>query len=129
LSLEPEAGAQCGNVARWDLRGGPPTRAVPTATGAFYRSELSFLARRINEHLLRWAMRKFKRLKRRRSGPGPGSTPLFDVRHGSLLIGGCFLHRQADLWEPDDRETVTSSLVCPEHGYVEDWSRSLRVRC
>jgi len=33
--------------------------------GAFYRSELYFLARRINEHLVRWAMRKFKRLKRR----------------------------------------------------------------
>ena len=25
-------GAQCGNPARWDLRGGPPARAVPTAT-------------------------------------------------------------------------------------------------
>ena len=25
------AGAQCGNPARWDLRGGPPARAVPTA--------------------------------------------------------------------------------------------------
>ena len=28
----PKAGAQCGNPARWDLRGGPPARAVPTAT-------------------------------------------------------------------------------------------------
>src|SRR5581483_7541235 len=28
----PIAGAQCGNPARWDLRGGPPARAVPTAT-------------------------------------------------------------------------------------------------
>ena len=31
--------------------------------GAFYRSELYFLARRIDEHLLRWAMHKFKRLR------------------------------------------------------------------
>src|SRR5208282_1157913 len=30
----PKAGAQCGNPARWDLRGGPPVRAVPTATRA-----------------------------------------------------------------------------------------------
>ncbi len=30
----PKAGAQCGNPARWDLRGGPPARAVPTATKA-----------------------------------------------------------------------------------------------
>ena len=29
----PEAGAQCDNAARWDLCGGPPVRAVPTATG------------------------------------------------------------------------------------------------
>ncbi|MGA3221784.1 MAG: hypothetical protein ABSE77_22430, partial [Acidimicrobiales bacterium] len=28
----PEAGAQCGSSARWDLCGGPPVRAVPTAT-------------------------------------------------------------------------------------------------
>ena len=31
--------------------------------GAFYRSELCFLAWRINEHLARWAMRKFKRFR------------------------------------------------------------------
>ena len=28
---EPKAGAQCGSTARWDLCGGPPARAVPTA--------------------------------------------------------------------------------------------------
>ena len=28
---EPKAGAQCGSSARWDLCGGPPARAVPTA--------------------------------------------------------------------------------------------------
>ena len=33
--------------------------------GAFYRSELGFLALRIDEHLVRWAMHKFKRLRRR----------------------------------------------------------------
>jgi hypothetical protein len=27
----PEVGAQCGNSARWDLCGGRPERAVPTA--------------------------------------------------------------------------------------------------
>ena len=31
--------------------------------GAFYRSELYSLARRIDQHLLRWAMQKFKRLR------------------------------------------------------------------
>src|ERR1035437_802657 len=33
--------------------------------GAFYRSELYSLARRIDQHLVRWAMRKLKRLRRR----------------------------------------------------------------
>jgi hypothetical protein len=31
--------------------------------GAFYRSELYSLARRIDEHLVRWPMQKFKRLR------------------------------------------------------------------
>ena len=30
--VRPERGAQCGSSARWDLCGGPPERAVPTAT-------------------------------------------------------------------------------------------------
>jgi hypothetical protein len=30
----PEVGAQCGSSARWDLCGGRPVRAVPTATCA-----------------------------------------------------------------------------------------------
>ena len=33
--------------------------------GAFYRSELYSLAKRIDEHLVRWAMQKFKRLRSR----------------------------------------------------------------
>lgn len=32
LTPEPEAGAHCGSSARWDLCGGRPERAVPTAT-------------------------------------------------------------------------------------------------
>jgi hypothetical protein len=33
LPPSPKAGAQCGSSARWDLRGGRPATAVPTATG------------------------------------------------------------------------------------------------
>jgi RNA-directed DNA polymerase len=33
--------------------------------GAIYRSELRFLAWRINEHLTRWAMHRFKRFRKR----------------------------------------------------------------
>ena len=38
--------------------------------GVFYRSELDFLAKRIDEHLVRWAMQKFKRLRGRTPGLG-----------------------------------------------------------
>ena len=41
----------------------PQLRGWINYYGVFYRSELSFLLRRINEHLVRWAMRKFKRLR------------------------------------------------------------------
>jgi hypothetical protein len=43
----------------------PQVRGWINYYGVFYRSELYFLARRINEHLVRWAMPKFKRLKNR----------------------------------------------------------------
>ena len=59
----PEAGAQCGSAARWDLCGGPPARAVPTAIGRFYKSWLYPVLRHINDGLVRWAMRKYKRLR------------------------------------------------------------------
>ena len=41
----------------------PQVRGWINYYGAFYRSELYSLARRINEHLVRWAMQKFKRLR------------------------------------------------------------------
>ena len=41
----------------------PQTRGWIGYYGAFYRSELYSLARHIDDHLLRWAMQKFKRLR------------------------------------------------------------------
>lgn len=43
----------------------PQVRGWINYYGAFYRSELNFLAWRINHHLARWAMHKFKRFKRK----------------------------------------------------------------
>jgi RNA-directed DNA polymerase len=43
----------------------PQVRGWINYYGAFYRSELRFLAWRINEHLTRWAMGKFKRFRGR----------------------------------------------------------------
>jgi hypothetical protein len=41
----------------------PRVRGWMNYYGLFYRSELYFLARRIDEHLVRWALQKFKRLR------------------------------------------------------------------
>jgi RNA-directed DNA polymerase len=41
----------------------PQVRGWIDYYGAFYRSELYSLARHIDEHLVRWAMQKFKRLR------------------------------------------------------------------
>jgi RNA-directed DNA polymerase len=45
----------------------PQVRGWLNYYGRFYRSTLSFLGRRIDEHLVRWAMQKFKRLRRKPS--------------------------------------------------------------
>ena len=47
----PKVGAQCGSPARWDLRGGPPARAVPTATRTGSR-DVWFRVRRQQGRLL-----------------------------------------------------------------------------
>ncbi len=41
----------------------PQVRGWINYYGAFYRSELRAIARRIDQHLVRWAMQKFKRLR------------------------------------------------------------------
>jgi RNA-directed DNA polymerase len=41
----------------------PQVRGWINYYGAFYRSELDAIARRIDQHLVRWAMQKFKRLR------------------------------------------------------------------
>jgi RNA-directed DNA polymerase len=45
----------------------PQVRGWINYYGLFYRSELYPVARRIDEHLVRWAMQKFKRLRGKRS--------------------------------------------------------------
>ncbi len=56
----------------------PQVRGWINYYGAFYRSELLFLATRIDEHLHRWAMHKFKRLRNR---PATAWDWLHGVRH------------------------------------------------
>jgi hypothetical protein len=51
-----------GRSAKTYRRATPP-RQSPTLHGRFYKSGLYPLLRRINEYLLRWATRKYKRLR------------------------------------------------------------------
>src|SRR5919106_2697939 len=58
--LNPRSGTDLSGLAE-EIN--PQVRGWINYYGAFYRSELNFLARRIDEHLLRWAMQKLKRLR------------------------------------------------------------------
>ncbi|MHB8565103.1 MAG: group II intron reverse transcriptase/maturase [Acidiferrobacteraceae bacterium] len=58
--LNRRSGKDLSDLA-WDIN--PQVRGWIGYYGAFYRSELYSLAARINEHIVRWAMQKFKRLR------------------------------------------------------------------
>ena len=72
----------------------PQVRGWINYYGAFYRSELCFIAKRINEHIVRWAMQKFKRL---RGKPKQAWAWLIAARQrnpGSSPTGAFSLHTQ-----------------------------------
>jgi RNA-directed DNA polymerase len=58
--LKSRTGSDLSDLAR-EIN--PHVRGWINYYGAFYRSRLYLLARRIDEHLVRWAMHKFKRLR------------------------------------------------------------------
>ena len=62
LHLNRRSGTSLSGIAK-EIN--PLTRGWISYYGAFYRSELYSLAVRIDEYLVRWAMQKFKRLRRR----------------------------------------------------------------
>ena len=79
----------------------PQVRGWINYYGAFYRSELYFLAWRIDEHLVRWAMHKFKRLRGKPAGDQWLRT--LHQRQPDLFAHWQLLPSpQAGLWEPDD---------------------------
>jgi len=64
VDAKDPGGETPGVSAKTYCRATPP-RQSSTLHGRFYRSELYFLAKRIDGHLVRWAMYKFKRLRGR----------------------------------------------------------------
>ncbi len=66
----------------------PQVRGWINYYGAFYRSELYSLVRRIDEHLVRWAMQKFKRFRHK---PWRAWDWLANIR---LLLPKLFAHWQ-----------------------------------
>jgi RNA-directed DNA polymerase len=83
--LNRRIGADLSGLA-WAIN--PQVRGWINYYGAFYRSELYSIAVRIDEHLVRWAMRKFKRL---RGKPQRASERL---REEKLRNPGLFAHWQ-----------------------------------
>ena len=63
------------DLSRLAMEINPMVRGWINYYGAFYRPELYFLVQRTDEHLVRWAMQKFKRLKGGQSLHGNGWTP------------------------------------------------------
>jgi hypothetical protein len=63
LSARPRVDAS--NVDKVDERRIDQVTSSQPRYGRFYKSMLYPLLRRINEHLMRWAMRKYERLRRR----------------------------------------------------------------
>jgi hypothetical protein len=62
--LNRRSGSDLSDLAR---EMNPQVRGWIGYYGAFYRSELYFLARRIDQHLVRWAMQKYNKRLRGRS--------------------------------------------------------------
>jgi len=82
--------------------------------GAFYRSELYSLARRIDQHLLRWAMRKLKRLRGRRAKASAGWTLFDSTSLDCSPTGTSSRPPTAGLWEPYDGRPSRTVLREPE---------------
>ena len=69
---------------------------------AFYRSELCFLAWRINEHLVRWAMHKFSDSAASTPKRWPGCRRCISTSQACSPTGSSSRSPKAGLWGPDD---------------------------
>ena len=78
----------------------PQVRGWINYYGAFYRSMLYSLAGRIDEHLVRWAMQKFKRLQGRAIRAWRWLDAVRRPSQPCSRIGTCCLPPDAGLWEP-----------------------------
>jgi len=94
----------------------PQVRGWFSYYGAFYRSELGSLAWRIDQHLVRWAMHKFKRLRGR---PARAWAWLDAVRQREPMLFA-YWHllpvTRGGLWEPYDGRL--SRTVCAVRRFV-----------
>jgi len=97
--------------------------------GAFYRSELHSLAQHIDEHLLRWARQKFKRLRGKAAKARAWLDAVREHQPG-LFAHWHLLSRppKAGLWEPYDGRLSRTVLREPEgetpSGYSPNTPRS-----
>ena len=104
----------------------PQVRGWINYYGRFYRSELYFLARRIDEHIVEWAMQKFKRLRGKPERSWDWLAQARQRHPNRFAHWQLARHTQAGLWEPYDgrpsrtvlqeREGETPSRHSPDAG-------------
>ena len=80
----------------------PQVRGWINYYGAFYRSELRSLARRIDEHLVRWAMQKFKRFRGKYRKALGWLTRCINTGQTCSLTGNLPRWPEGGLWEPGE---------------------------
>ena len=81
--------------------------------GRFYKSMLYPLLRRINEHLVRWAMRKYKRLRRREKRAGKLLAESPGDPHDCSRTGASASNLVAGRWEPCKPRGLSTVLRAP----------------
>ena len=81
--------------------------------GNFYRMQLRPILKRIDLYVIRWARRKFKRLRHQTKGHGSGLRNSF-VQIQSSLLTGSYVMATAGQWEPYELRGSRTVLESPE---------------
>ena len=106
----------------------PQVRGWINYYGAFYRSMLYSLAARIDEHLVRWAMQKFKRLRGRPTRAWRWLDTVDGASPPCSRTGTCCHPPHAGLWEPYDGRPSRTVLRGREGEAPSRYSPGARMR-
>ena len=113
---QPGAGTPAGTDEMFDvlhlLSHGASRRTI-NYYGRFYKSMLYPVFRHLNEILVRWAMRKYKRLRRHQTGHAGSSLTSPDASPVCSRTGGLACALTAGRWEPGESRGSRRDLRAP----------------